>query len=53
MVNFLYFDPQDEDFLKPGTYIDAKGSVQFGVYNDAITLDCIVSEVKPWVLEKK
>ena len=52
-VNFLYFDPQNEDFLKPGTYIDAKGSVQFGVYNDAITLDCIVSEVKPWVLEKK
>ena len=35
-VNFLYFDPQNEDFLKPGTYIDAKGPVQFGVYNDAI-----------------
>ena len=52
-VNFLYFDPQDEDFLKPGTYIDAKGPVQFGVYNDTITLDCRVTEVKPWVLEKK
>jgi len=52
-VSFLYFDPQNEEFLKPGTYIDAKGQVQFGVYNDAITLDCRVSEVKPWELDKK
>ena len=53
-VSFLYFDPKDgEDFLKPGTYIDAKGTLQFGVYHDAVTLDCLVDEVKPWILNKQ
>ena len=53
-VSFLYFDPKDgEDFLKPGNYIDAKGTLQLGVFNDAITLDCVVSEVKPWILNKQ
>ena len=53
-VSFLYFDPKDgEDFLKPGTYIDAKGTLQLGVYHDAVTLDCLVDEVKPWILNKQ
>ena len=53
-VSFLYFDPKDgEDFLKPGTYIDAKGTLQLGVYQDAVTLDCLVDEVKPWILNKQ
>ena len=53
-VSFLYFDPKDgEDILKPGTYIDAKGTLQLGVYHDAVTLDCLVDEVKPWILNKQ
>ena len=53
-VSFLYFDPKDgEDFLKSGTYIDAKGTLQLGVYQDAVTLDCLVDEVKPWILNKQ
>ena len=53
-VSFLYFDPKDgEDFLKPGTYIDARGTLQLGVYHDAVTLDCLVDEVKPWILNKQ
>ena len=53
-VSFLYFDPKDgEDFLNPGTYIDAKGTLQLGVYHDAVTLDCLVDEVKPWILNKQ
>ena len=53
-VSFLYFDPKDgEDFLKPGNYIDAKGTLQLGVYHDAVTLDCLVDEVKPWILNKQ
>ena len=53
-VSFLYFDPKDgEDFLKPGTYIDAKGTLQLGVYHDAVMLDCLVDEVKPWILNKQ
>ena len=53
-VSFLYFDPKDgEDFLKPSTYIDAKGTLQLGVYHDAVTLDCLVDEVKPWILNKQ
>ena len=53
-VSFLYFDPKDgEDFLKPGTYIDAKGTLQLGVYHDAVTLDCLLDEVKPWILNKQ
>ena len=42
-----------ERMKKPGNYIDAKGTLQLGVFNDAITLDCVVSEVKPWILNKQ
>ena len=53
-IRFLYFNPKDdEDFLKADTYIEVKGDLQLGVFKDDISLDCRVSEVKPWVLEKK
>ena len=50
-VRFLYFNPKGgEDFLKESAYIEAKGELQLGVYKDDITLDCRMSEVKPWEL---
>lgn len=53
-VRFLYFNPKDgEDFLKADAYIEAKGELQLGVFKDEISVDCRLSEVKPWVLEKK
>lgn len=52
-VRFLYFNPKDgEDFLQANAYIEAKGELQLGVFKDAISLDCRVSEVKPWILER-
>ena len=53
-IRFLYFNPKDgEDFLVADTYIEAKGVLQLGLFNDEFTLDCRVSEVKPWLLESK
>ena len=53
-IRFLYFSPKDdEDFLKADAYIEAKGDLQLGVFKDEISMDCRISEVKPWVLEKK
>lgn len=52
-VRFLYFNPKDgEDFLAADTYIEAKGDLQIGVFKDEISLDCRVSEVAPWTLNK-
>lgn len=51
-MRFLYFNPKDgEDFLKESAFIEAKGELQLGVYKDEITLDCRLSEVKPWELQ--
>lgn len=53
-IRFLYFNPKDgEDFLTADAYIEVEGDLQLGVFKDDISLDCRVSEVKPWVLEKK
>lgn len=53
-VRFTYFDPKDgEDFLKEGSYVEVNGDLQFDVYNDDISLDCLVSDVAPWELPKK
>lgn len=52
-VRFLCFNESlDLSFVKPSTYIEASGDVQFDIYNDAISISCIIKEVKPWVLEK-
>lgn len=52
-VRFLYFNPKDgEDFLQANTYIEAKGELQLGVYKDEVSLDCRLSEVSPWELNK-
>lgn len=53
-IRFLYFNPKDgEDFLAANSYIEAKGDLQVGVFKDEVTLDCRVSEVQPWVLNKQ
>lgn len=53
-VRFLYFSPKDgEDFLQADSYVEVKGDLQLGVFKDEISLDCRVSEVAPWVLDKK
>lgn len=52
-VRFLYFDPKEgEDFLATGKYINIKGALQLSVYRDEVNLDCRVSEVSEWVLDK-
>ncbi len=52
-VNFLYFDPKDdEDFLAPQKYIEASGKLQLNVFNNEVSLTCIVSKVQPWELNQ-
>lgn len=53
-VRFFYFKPKDgEDFLKDNTYVKVKGKLQFGVFRDNVSLDCVVEEVSPWELKTK
>jgi hypothetical protein len=53
-IRFLCFDKNlNLDIVKPSTYVEVSGEAQFDVYNDAISISCVVSAVKPWVLEKK
>lgn len=48
-VRFLWFNPDmSERHLKSGAYIEVKGALRLGVYNAAVVLDCLVSEVLPW-----
>lgn len=52
-VRFLYFKPKDnEDFLQAGRYIQAEGDMQLGLFNDELSLECRVSSVSEWHLEK-
>lgn len=52
-VRFLYFNPKEDlDFLQPATYVQVEGDLQLGVYEDAITVDCRVSDVQPWTFDK-
>lgn len=53
-VRFLYFNPKDgEDFLQANAYVKCSGDLRMGVYRDAISLECLLKEVSPWVLDKK
>lgn len=53
-VRFLYFNPKEgEDFLQANTYVEVTGDLQLGVFKDDISIDCRVSEVKPWVLNQQ
>lgn len=52
-VRFLYFDPKEgEDFLQAGSYIEATGELQLGVYKNALSLDCRLKEVSHWEKSK-
>ena len=53
-VRFLYFNPKDgENFLQANAYVDVKGDFQVDVYKNEVSLQCRVSDVAPWVYEKK
>lgn len=53
-VRFLYFSPKEgEDFLQANAYVKCSGDLRMGVYRDAISLECLLKDVSPWVLDKK
>lgn len=51
-VRFVYFNPKNE-IIPPKSYVHVSGDLQLGVYKDEITIECKVSEVSGWELEKK
>lgn len=52
-VRFLDFSPENSDFVQAGTFIDVKGTLQIGVYNNKPDFCCIVREIQPWVVKKE
>lgn len=53
-VRFLYFNPKEgEDFLKTDAYVKCSGDLRLNIFREAITLECLLKDVEPWVLENK
>ena len=52
-MRFLDFSPENSDFVQAGTFIDVKGTLQIGVYNNKPDFGCIVREIQPWVVKKE
>lgn len=51
-VRFLYFNPKEgEDFLKTDAYVKCSGDLRLSVFRDAVTLECLLKDVEPWVLD--
>ena len=49
-VSFMYFEPkQDEAFLAAGKYVHVNGTLQFGVYKEEVSLQCVVGEISEYV----
>jgi len=52
-VRFLDFDPDGKDFVRAGTFVEVRGSLQLGLYNNKPDIGCLVSEIQPWQLPSK
>lgn len=53
-VNFMYFEPKDgETFLAAGKYVHVKGTLQLGVYEEKVSLQCVVKEIEEYVFPEK
>ena len=52
-VHFLDFSPDGKEFVNPGTFIEVKGSLQLGLYNNKPDFGCLVREIQPWEVESK
>lgn len=50
-VRFVRFSEEREEWLQPKATIEAKGELEFSVYNDRLNLGCKVAELNQW--EKK
>ena len=50
-VRFLNFSPGNEDFVKAESFVDVRGTLQLGVYNNRLDIGCRVKEIVPWTLE--
>lgn len=52
-VRFLDFAPEGKDFVRPETFIEVKGSLQLGFFNDKPDFGCLVKEIRLWELPSK
>lgn len=53
-IRFLYFKPKDgEDFLKADAWVKCSGDLRLSVFREAVTIECLLTAVEPWILDKK
>lgn len=51
-VRFLWFDPYEGHCVAPSALISAEGKLQMNLYKGNIKLECIVSDVSEWTINK-
>ena len=52
-VRFLNFTPVEAPFMQADKYVDVKGSLQFSVYKESLSIECRVKEVTETVFNTK
>lgn len=50
-VRFLNFSPDCDGCVKAETFIDVKGDLQLGFFNNKPDICCRVREIQPWTLQ--
>jgi len=49
-IRFLVPTLVNKDFFKPDAYVEAKGELQFHIYQGNINIECRTSSIEPWEL---
>ena len=50
-VRFLNFSPENDGCVKAEAFIDVKGDLQLGFFNNKPDICCRVREIQPWTLQ--
>ncbi len=50
-VRFLNFSPNNEEFVKAEAFVEVKGQLQLGVFNNKLDIGCRVKEIHPWTIQ--
>ncbi len=47
-VRFVQFGAKRPDWLQPKATIEAKGELELSIFNDRLSLGCMLAELQPW-----